>query len=58
MPDDCVQRRGELRAAVQNLVQRKMVAYDGEDTDDPTDNDLIKITPHCCPVNKRIDSVG
>jgi hypothetical protein len=29
---------------VQNLVQRKMVAYDGEDTDDPTDNDLIKIT--------------
>jgi hypothetical protein len=35
----------ELRAAVQNLVRRKMVAYDGEDTDDPKDDDLIKITP-------------
>jgi hypothetical protein len=35
----------ELRAAVQNLVQRKMIAYDGEDTDNPKDDDLIKITP-------------
>ena len=35
----------ELRAAVQNLVQRKMVAYDGEDTEYPEDEDLIKITP-------------
>jgi hypothetical protein len=35
----------ELRAAVQNLVLRKMVAYDGEDTDKPKDDDLIKITP-------------
>ena len=35
----------ELRAGVENLVQRKMVAFDGEDTERPDDDDLIKITP-------------
>jgi hypothetical protein len=35
----------ELREAVQNLVERKLVAYDGEDTDSPEDKDLIQITP-------------
>jgi hypothetical protein len=38
-------QEGELRAGVQNLVQRKMLAFDGEDTESPDDEDLIKITP-------------
>jgi hypothetical protein len=39
MPDDCVQRRANSER------QCRTSSYDGEDTDDPTDNDLIKITP-------------
>src|SRR5712691_1757784 len=35
----------ELRSGVQNLVQRKMIAFDGEDTECPGDDDLIKIAP-------------
>jgi hypothetical protein len=52
----------ELRAAVQNLVQRKMVAYDGEETDNPKDEDLIKITPsgfiHLRDLVARISRAG
>ncbi len=31
--------------AVHRLIKHKMLAYDGEDTEQPTDADLIKITP-------------
>jgi hypothetical protein len=35
----------EVRERVHELVQYKMLAYDGEDTEVPTDTDLLKITP-------------
>jgi hypothetical protein len=35
----------EVRSKVQQLVKYKMLAYDGEDFEAPTDTDLIKITP-------------
>jgi hypothetical protein len=35
----------EVRDAVHRLIEYKMLAYDGEDTEQPTDADLIKITP-------------
>ena len=35
----------EVRDSVQRLIRYKMLAYDGEDAEQPTDTDLIKITP-------------
>jgi hypothetical protein len=35
----------EVRESVYQLIKHKMLAYDGEDTEQPTDADLIKITP-------------
>ena len=35
----------EVRDSVHRLIKHKMLAYDGEDTEQPTDADLIKITP-------------
>ena len=35
----------EVRDSVHRLIGHKMLAYDGEDTEQPTDTDLIKITP-------------
>jgi hypothetical protein len=35
----------EVRDSVHRLVKHKMLAYDGEDNERPTDADLIKITP-------------
>ena len=35
----------EVRDSVHRLIKHKMLAYDGEDTEQPTDTDLIKITP-------------
>jgi len=35
----------EVRDRVQNLITHKLLTYDGEDTERPTDSDLIKITP-------------
>jgi hypothetical protein len=35
----------EVREQVHNLISHKLLAYDGEDTEVPTDGDLIKITP-------------
>lgn len=35
----------EVRSKVQQLIKYKMLAYDGEDFEAPTDTDLIKITP-------------
>ena len=35
----------EVRESVHRLIKHKMLAYDGEDTEQPTDADHIKITP-------------
>lgn len=35
----------EVRDATHNLIKHKLLAYDGEDTEAPVDQDLIKITP-------------
>lgn len=35
----------ELRATVHRFLRKKLIAYDGEDTERPTDKDLLKITP-------------
>jgi hypothetical protein len=35
----------EMRSCVVNLLNQKMLAYDGEGVGDPSDHDLIKITP-------------
>jgi hypothetical protein len=35
----------EIRGAVQNALERKLLAYDGEDSNAPADDDLITITP-------------
>jgi hypothetical protein len=35
----------EVRGTVHHLIVHKLLAYDGEDTEEPTDADLIKITP-------------
>jgi hypothetical protein len=35
----------EVRDTVHRLIRHKMLAYDGEDTEQPTDADLVKVTP-------------
>jgi hypothetical protein len=35
----------EVRDRVHHLIRHKLLAYDGEDTEQPRDDDLIKITP-------------
>jgi hypothetical protein len=35
----------EVRESVDRLIAHRMLAYDGEDTERPSDSDLIKITP-------------
>lgn len=35
----------EIRGAAQNALDRKLLAYDGEDQGTPSDGDLLKITP-------------
>lgn len=35
----------EVRETVRRLIRYKMLAFDGEDTEEPSDADLIKITP-------------
>jgi hypothetical protein len=35
----------EVREGIRYLIEKKMLAFDGEETERPTDSDLIKITP-------------
>jgi hypothetical protein len=35
----------EIRQRAHSLIRHKLLAYDGEDTEQPRDDDLIKITP-------------